>query len=54
MGSRGATRAGRWAVLGGAGASPWSSDSRESEPRPRRRRGPPHHSPPDTRGAMGK
>ncbi|XP_073953630.1 LOW QUALITY PROTEIN: protein disabled-like [Choristoneura fumiferana] len=43
---RGTTRAGRWAVLG-AGASPWSSDSRDSEPRHawregRRRR---HHSP---------
>ncbi|XP_063626420.1 protein disabled [Cydia splendana] len=45
--SRGAGRAGRWAVLG-AGASPWSSDSRDSEPRrawrgERRRK---HHSPP--------
>ncbi|XP_063385741.1 protein disabled isoform X7 [Cydia fagiglandana] len=45
--SRGAGRSGRWAVLG-AGASPWSSDSRDSEPRrawrdSRRRR---HHTPP--------
>ncbi|XP_068620068.1 protein disabled isoform X2 [Battus philenor] len=35
----------RWAVLGGAGASPWSSDSRDSEPHTRTRRR--HH--PDTR-----
>ncbi|KAJ0174213.1 hypothetical protein K1T71_010359 [Dendrolimus kikuchii] len=36
--------AGRWAVLGGAGGSNCSSDSRDSEPRPRHRR-PRHHSP---------
>ncbi|XP_031765653.2 protein disabled isoform X2 [Galleria mellonella] len=35
----------RWAALGAA-ASPWSSDSRDSEPRPRRRK---LHTPPDKR-----
>ncbi|CAH2042233.1 unnamed protein product, partial [Iphiclides podalirius] len=39
----GAASAGRWAVLGGAGVSPWSSDSRESEPHTRTRRRHHHH-----------
>ncbi|KAM3960308.1 LOW QUALITY PROTEIN: protein disabled-like, partial [Aphomia sociella] len=44
-GTTGGGGGGRWASLG-AGASPWSSDSRESDPRPRRRK---LHSPHDKR-----
>ncbi|XP_047030843.1 protein disabled isoform X2 [Helicoverpa zea] len=41
----GGPRGTRWAALGGAAASPASSDSRDSEPRPRLRRAR-HHDPP--------